>query len=63
MLKATIIISSYSHCVTAQWLTSLIGTIMLNSRMPKELNIKQETTDTKIDVDGKVTMSHSNTLQ
>lgn len=27
--------------------------------MPKELNINQEITDTKIDVDHKVTMSHS----
>lgn len=35
---------------------------MLNPRMPKELNIKQETTDTKIDVDRKVTVSHGNTL-
>lgn len=36
-----------------------LGSIMLKPRMPKELNIKQETTATKIDVDHKVTMSHN----
>lgn len=35
-----------------------LGSIIPNSRMPEELSIKQETTDTKIDVDHEVTMKH-----